>query len=118
MPDTITSYSSIKELYKTEPIVDECDSTKFLFKVNELPITTILRISNGDRFEIYRVEWCPVGDSCYTPIHYGMIPPNAGKGHLPHSGIIRISITGLYIGDKIMIWRSHPWNGSPDVCFK
>ena len=107
-----TSDTTYTNIYEPGPTV-ELDTTKTWLDLdaNNIDAEYIMRISDGQQFEIWRVEWCPVGDTCYNPIYYGMIPPRAGRYELPHSGIIHMRIFGLELGDKLMIWRSHPWPG-------
>lgn len=112
--------STIAHLYEPGPTV-EMDTTETYLTLDAANIDAeyIMRISDGLQFECWRVEWCAVGDTCYSPIFFGMIPPGAGKSHLPHSGIIHMRIFGLQVGDRLMIWRSHPWPDSlPSECFE
>ena len=78
-----------------------------------------MELTEGDRVEWWRVEWKPVGDSCWTYLGGFPIPPGANKSRLPHIGVVDVRITGLLLGDSLMYWRSHPWPDSiPDGCFK
>lgn len=75
-------------------------------------------LSAGQQHEIWRVEWMAVGDTCWTYIGAGMIPPSAWAGDLPHSGIVNVKIFGLADGDQLMFWRSHPSARPPEGCFR
>ena len=62
--------------------------------------------------QIWRLEWSPVGDSCWTPISYAMIAPHE-KRH-----ILWFRATNTQPGDRFLIWRSHPWPDElPEGCF-
>jgi hypothetical protein len=72
--------------------------------------------------QIYRFEWAPAPDTCFTPIAYGIVhstvsPTRAGGGLLTFT----VDLQGAE--GRVMIWRSHPWPGyentpDPHHCLK
>ena len=52
--------------------------------------------------QIWRVEWTP--DSCFSPLAYPML------AHGTPPGLLAVQLTGVAPGDKILFWRSHPWD--------
>jgi hypothetical protein len=67
--------------------------------------------------QIYRLEWCPAGDSCFNPISYKMVhrvaPFRDNKGYVWYFEIDGlIAATDSTPGDQLMLWRSHPWPGT------
>lgn len=115
--DTAPPDTNLSPYYIPYPVIEETTGT-FIDEIELLSQEYLMRISSGTQVEIWRVEWCPVGDSCFSPIYYGCIPPGCDRYHLPHSGIILMKIYGLMLGDKLLVWRSHPWPGyenTPEV---
>jgi hypothetical protein len=75
--------------------------------------------SRIEEVQIWRVEWKPLGDSCFYYIGGFMIPLGGDRYHLPTIGKMHVKIYGVSDGDGLLFWRSHPWPDSiPSGCFK
>ena len=55
--------------------------------------------------QIYRLEWAPAGDSCFSPIGYGIIERARG------AALLNFTVYGLELEDQLILWRSQPWPG-------